>query len=108
MSEASMIVEVLIAPDNLQELIRNAYLAGCEDVQANYRPESDPEFGEASYDYVASLDFTTTTRPSRNTNASAVAYRVKDFADGWILCHTLKQAEKEAEGCGNAIQALYI
>jgi hypothetical protein len=34
------------------------------------------------------------------------AYRVKDFADGWILCHTLEVAEHEADGqC--LIQPLY-
>lgn len=37
-----------------------------------------------------------------------VAYRVKDFADGWILCHTLEHAQREAEGAGNLIQPLYI
>ena len=36
-----------------------------------------------------------------------VAWRVKDFADGWILCHTEAQARREAEGCGNLVQALY-
>lgn len=36
-----------------------------------------------------------------------VAWRVKDFADGWILCHTEAEAKREAEGCGNTIQPLY-
>lgn len=27
-----------------------------------------------------------------------VAYRVKDFAEGWILCHTREVAEREADG----------
>lgn len=36
-----------------------------------------------------------------------VAWRVKDFADGWVLCHTEAQAQREAKGCGNTIQPLY-
>jgi len=36
-----------------------------------------------------------------------VAYRVKDFADGWILCDTMKAAQKEAEGAGNLIEPRY-
>lgn len=36
-----------------------------------------------------------------------VAWRVKDFADGWILCNTRQQAEKEAAGAGNLIEPLY-
>ncbi|HET8635500.1 MAG TPA: DUF2730 family protein [Acidobacteriaceae bacterium] len=35
-----------------------------------------------------------------------VAWRVKDYADGWILCHTRAQAEREAEN-GNLIERLY-
>ena len=41
-------------------------------------------------------------------NRVPVAWRVKDFADGWILCNTLKQAQKEAEGAGNLIEPLYL
>ena len=37
-----------------------------------------------------------------------VAWRVKDFADGWILCHSEAQAKREAEGAGNLIQPLYL
>jgi hypothetical protein len=37
-----------------------------------------------------------------------VAWRVKDFADGWILCHTEKQALLEAESAGNLVQALGV
>ncbi len=37
-----------------------------------------------------------------------VAWRVKDFADGWILCHTLKQAKREADGAGNLIEPLFL
>ncbi len=36
-----------------------------------------------------------------------VAWRVKDFADGWILCHSENQAKREAEGAGNLIEPLY-
>lgn len=66
MSAERVITHVLITPDDLQEHVRQAYLAGCRDAQENFRPlreGEDPEFGEASYDYVASLDFTATTRP---------------------------------------------
>jgi hypothetical protein len=35
-----------------------------------------------------------------------VAYRVKDFADGWILCPTLQAAEREAVA-GNLIEPLF-
>jgi len=37
----------------------------------------------------------------------AVAWRVKDYADGWILCHTEEVAIEEAEN-GNLIQPLYL
>ena len=36
-----------------------------------------------------------------------VAWRIKDFADGWILCHSKADAEREAAGAGNLIQPLY-
>lgn len=36
-----------------------------------------------------------------------VAYRVKDYADGWILVHTEKEAKREASA-GNTIQELVI
>lgn len=36
-----------------------------------------------------------------------VAWRVKDFADGWILCHSEAEARGEAEGAGNLVQPLY-
>lgn len=38
----------------------------------------------------------------------AVAWRVKDFADGWILCHTEAQAMRESRDCGNLVQPLYL
>lgn len=40
-------------------------------------------------------------------NRPTVAYRVKDYADGWILVHTEKEAKREASG-GNTIQELVI
>ncbi|HEY3694107.1 hypothetical protein [Phenylobacterium sp.] len=43
-----------------------------------------------------------------NPPLSPVAWRVKDFADGWILCHSEAQARREAEGAGNLVQPLYI
>lgn len=67
MSAERVVTHVLITPDDLQEHVRQAYLAGARDVQENYRPlreGEDPEFDVASYDYVASLDFTETTRPA--------------------------------------------
>jgi hypothetical protein len=36
-----------------------------------------------------------------------VAYRVKDYADGWILCHTLSEALEHAKN-GNLIQGLVV
>jgi hypothetical protein len=41
-------------------------------------------------------------------HSDPVAWRVKDFADGWILCHTEKQALLEAESAGNLVQALGV
>lgn len=38
---------------------------------------------------------------------AAVAYRVKDFGDGWILFHSILQALREARGNDNLIQPLY-
>lgn len=46
--------------------------------------------------------------PSQETERRAVAFRVKDFADGWILCHTFEQALKEADGDGRRVQPLYV
>lgn len=40
--------------------------------------------------------------------AGPVAWRVKDFADGWILCHSLEDARREAAGAGNLIQPLIL
>lgn len=40
--------------------------------------------------------------------ASPVAWRVKDFADGWILFHTERAARHESAAMGGAlIQPLY-
>jgi hypothetical protein len=65
---------VLIEPEALIERVRQAYIAGCEAVHENYQPDPDPDFGEASYDYVASLDFTEDTRPARGAAASTELY----------------------------------
>lgn len=36
------------------------------------------------------------------------AWRVKDFADGWVLCRTEEEARRLADdGAGNLVQALY-
>jgi hypothetical protein len=40
-------------------------------------------------------------------HAQPVAWRVRDFGDDWILCHSQKQAEREAESAGNLIQPPY-
>ncbi len=37
----------------------------------------------------------------------AVAWRVKDFADGWILFHSKADADLEAEGAGNLVEPLF-
>lgn len=66
----NVVTEVLIEPDTLLDLLRDAYVAGCTDVHANYQPQKEPDFTEASYDYVASLDLTETTRPHRTTHTS--------------------------------------
>jgi hypothetical protein len=42
----------------------------------------------------------------KQSDAKPVAWRVRDFGDGWILCHSRKQAEKEADA-GNLVQPLY-
>ena len=36
-----------------------------------------------------------------------VAWRVKDFADGWIVFDTERSAQRYAEGAGNLVQPLY-
>jgi hypothetical protein len=47
------------------------------------------------------------SRGAAQAPSEPVAYRVKDYADGWILCHTLEVAEHEADGqC--LIQPLYL
>jgi hypothetical protein len=110
--------EVLIEPGALQDLIRDAFVAGCEAVQANYHPYNEPEFGEAAYDYVASLDFTETTRPHR---AAPAPWRpeVRAFADlmeaklrendhkgGWANghpCHLFDRLKEEAGELGLVI-----
>lgn len=45
--------------------------------------------------------------PASSAPTSPVAWRVKDFADGWILCRTEGYARHLAEGAGNLVQPLY-
>jgi hypothetical protein len=39
---------------DLHDMLAAAYEQGCLDVQANYQPDPDPEFGEAAHDYATS------------------------------------------------------
>src|SRR5665213_315815 len=39
--------------------------------------------------------------------AQPVAFRVKDFADGWILCHSRDFADSMAHDYGSLVQPLY-
>jgi hypothetical protein len=42
-------------------------------------------------------------------DAEPVAWRVRDFKDRWVLCHSREQAEKYADvDAGNLIQSLYL
>jgi hypothetical protein len=43
---------------------------------------------------------------AQTPSAGPVAYRVKDFADGWILCHTLEVGHLFSGRC--LIQPLYL
>jgi hypothetical protein len=81
-TESTDTLLVLIDPERLQELIWQAYFAGCEAVHANYQPDPDPDFTEASYDYVASLDFTTETRPYRDADQLAETRERLERAEG--------------------------
>jgi hypothetical protein len=45
-------------------------------------------------------------RSPTEARGEPVAWRVKDYADGWMLAHTLDQAKGQA-GNGNLIQPLY-
>jgi hypothetical protein len=63
---SEVIEEVLITPSTLQDLLRAAYEDGAHATHTHYRPDLDPDFKEAAWDYVAGLDFTTTTRPFRS------------------------------------------
>ena len=44
---------------------------------------------------------------AREVDDKPVAWRVKDFADDWILCHDEAQALAEAEGAGNLVEPLF-
>jgi hypothetical protein len=78
--EAETVDEVLITPSALQDLLCAAYEAGCTAVHDNHQADPDPSFTEASWDYVASLDFTETTRP-------AVSAPPPPSVDGWAISH---------------------
>ncbi len=41
-------------------------------------------------------------------DTAPVAYRVKDYADGWILCHTYEVAWHESNEGDCLIQPLYL
>lgn len=56
---------VIITPSDLQDHLIAAYEQGAHDTHTHYRPDPDPDFKEAAWDYVAGLDFTETTRPYR-------------------------------------------
>lgn len=45
--------------------------------------------------------------PEHMERREPVAWRVKDFADDWILCHSERQALAEADSAGNLIEPLY-
>jgi hypothetical protein len=45
--------------------------------------------------------------PRPDVSAEPVAWRVRDFSDNWILCHTREQAIMDAESGGSRIEALY-
>lgn len=36
-----------------------------------------------------------------------VAWRVKDFADGWIICQSESEAQRLVVGTGGVVEALY-
>jgi hypothetical protein len=75
--------EVLIEPSTLQDLLRAAFVAGCEAVHANHQPHAEPDFTEAAWDYVAISDFMETTRPHR---AAPSLWRSIEMAPaGWKL-----------------------
>lgn len=65
--EAEPVNEVIVTPGDLQDLLIAAYERGAHDTHEHYQPDPDPCFKEAAWDYVASLDFTATTRPHRAT-----------------------------------------
>ena len=65
--EAEPVNEVIVTPADLQDLLVAAYERGAHDTHEHYQPDPDPCFKEAAWDYVASLDFTATTRPHRAT-----------------------------------------
>lgn len=48
-----------------------------------------------------------TRLPVQSVEAEPVAWRVKDFADGWVYFEDEERARREAEATGGALQALF-
>lgn len=61
---------VIVYTDDLLDMLHSAFKVGATAVHEELRPDwpedCDPEFGEAADAYVATLDFTETTRPFRD------------------------------------------
>lgn len=131
--------------EDWQDIIRSAYLAGCEATHKAVQAEPElalntyPEFGEAADDYAADIYSKLTARPAGEapkTGIAAhlpsqewltrkvetdpdldceagsapqpVAWRVKDYADGWILMLDREGAMKLSGIMGGAVvEALY-
>ncbi len=53
------------------------------------------------------LDAARATDDAALVTPEPVAWRVKDFADGWILYHSEAQARREAEEVGSLVQPLF-
>ena len=69
---------------------------------------SSTSFGDAQADLRLTDDAQAPVKPGQGgEGAKAVAWRVKDFADGWILKHTALEAMAEADGADNLVQPLY-
>lgn len=64
-----VVEEVIVKPDDLQDLLVAAYEDGAHATHKHYQPGPDPCFKEAAYDYVAGLDFTAITRPLRASSS---------------------------------------
>ena len=82
---AGEVKEVAITPDGLMDLLQGAYEAGCaathKAIQSEptlaLMPVESAEFGEAAWDYVASLDFTESTRSLRTDRIADLEAKLK-------------------------------